>query len=451
LKSVLGRGLAATVGQKRLSGREPIIVFKRKLLQKMGSLFFMALVLVGCSGTTGSINARSTPTAATTNIPETDTPIPLTATPIPRKIAKFFVDGEPFEFIGAFIPGWYWGGENRTNDQTDVQLMESLKQAGITVLHLMPPYLLGAKFGSYNESGFRKLDFFLDQASKQNIRVIIPFVHGLAMTQPGHEPLYSPFGIEKLIQDQDFKNGFVSYMHAVVNRVNSINGRKYSEDPTILGWEIIEEPISGSHNYPQRPPNVTEYEVRQWLDEMARDLKAADPNHLVGVQYAASIEGLPELEDKSLSMLETPSMDFIEIEDGDVRVLQTERSNRLYDLTFETGKPVIMFISFTGLSYPDPGESVPNEERLMKVCDDYLWQADTLSSEFSAYHQKGAAGYFFFSWRVPGKQLNPIDKCFSYSLDTPLVVQAFQQMDAYLGPLNSPGSGFTEVRLVDAP
>ena len=289
-------------------------------------------------------------------------------------MAKFFVDGKPFEFVVAFIPGWYWGSDNRTNDQTDVQLFESLKQAGITVLHLMPPSLLGAKFGVYNESEFKKLDFLLDQASKQNIRVIIPFIHGLAMTQPGHEPLYSPYGIDTLIKDQDFKNGFVSYMLGVVNRVNSINGKKYSDDPTILGWEIIEEPISGDHNYPQRPPDVTQFEVRQWLDEMAKDLKTVDSKHLVGVQFAASIEGAPELEDKNSSILDTPSLDFIEIEDGDVRVLQTERSNHLYDLAFESGKPVILFISFTGLSYPDPGQSTPNEARLMKVCKDYSWQ-----------------------------------------------------------------------------
>ena len=420
----------------------------------MFNLFFAALLMAGCSGTSIGLTAQSTsvlPTATLTNIPSTATTIPSTATPITPKVAKFFVAGKPFEFVGAFIPGWYWGSDNRTNDQTDVQLLESLKQAGITVLHLMPPSLLGAKFGVYNESEFKKLDFLLDQASKQNIRVIIPFIHGLAMTQPGHEPLYSPYGIETLIKDQDFKNGFVSYMLGVVNRVNSINRKKYSDDPTILGWEIIEEPISGDHNYPQRPPDVTQFEVRQWLDEMAKDLKTVDSKHLVGVQFAASIEGAPELEDKNSSILDTPSLDFIEIEDGDVRVLQTERSNHLYDLAFESGKPVILFISFTGLSYPDPGQSTPNEARLMKVCNDYSWQANTLTSEFSAYHKKGAAGYFFFSWRVPGKQPNPMDKCFSYSLDIPLIVQSFQQMNVDLGSLNSPGSGFAEVRLVDNP
>ena len=222
-------------------------------------------------------------------------------------------------------------------------------------------------------------------------------------------------------------------MQAMANRVNSINGLKYSEDPTILGWEIIGEPISGAHNYPVRPPNVTHYEVRQWLDEMAKELKAVDPNHLVGINLTAGGDGAPEFEDKNLSILETPSLDFIEIEDADVRVLQTERSNHIYDLAFGTGKPVIMYISFTGLSNPEA------------VCNDYLWQANTLYSEFSAYHSKGPAGFVFFSWRVPGTQPPDFDKCFSYSLDTPFVVQSFQRMNAYLGPLNVPGLGFTTI------
>ena len=306
----------------------------------------------------------------------------------------------------------------------------------------MPP-IVDAQFGVYKETEFRKLDSFLNQASRLGIRVLIQFIHNIAMTQPGYGPFYSPYGIETLIRDQSFKDAFILHMQAMANRVNSINGLRYSEDPTILGWVIIMEPISGAHNYPVRPPNVTHYEVRQWLDEMARELKAVDPNHLIGISVSAAGEGDPELEDKRQSILETPSLDFIEIEDGDVRVLQNERTNRYYDLAFGTGKPVVMFVSFTGLSYPDPGQSVPNEARMMAACNDYQWQANTLFSEFSAYRGKGAAGFSFFSWRVPGQQAPDFDRCFSYSLDIPLVVQSFQQMNALLGPRNAPGLGFT--------
>ena len=415
-------------------------------LRSLSGISAIALVLAGCGGT--GTGASASPAAKPSIFVQAATPVPndstptLAASPTPAKTGGFTLAGKAFEFSGAFIPGWYWGLASRTND---AKLLSSAKQAGITVLHLMPPLLVAAKCGVYDQTEFKALDLFLDQASKQNIRVIIPFIHGLAMTQQGHGALTSSYGIETLIKDPKFKACFVSYMKAVVQRVNTVNKRKYSADPTIFGWEIIEEPISGEHNYPVRPPNVTLYEVRQWLDEMAKDLKAMDPNHLVGVQFSAAAIDTTELDDSSRSILDTPSLDFLEIEDGDVRVLQTERSNHLYDSAFKTGKPVVLFLSFTGLSYPDPGQSTPNDARLAKACSDLAWQATTLSAEFTAYQKKGAAGYVVFSWRLPGTTPDPIDRCFSYSTDTKLVFQALQKINATLGGLNSPGTGFASV------
>ena len=368
-----------------------------------------------------------------------DSCLAATASPAAPTAAQIHIDGQQFEYVGAFIPGWYWG--QRVSDQTDAQLVQSARSAGFRVLHVMLPSIV-ERFGVYSESEFHKLDNLLAQASADGMRVVILFIHNIGMTQTGFGPFYSPFGIETLIKDPDFKSAFVDYMKAMVNRVNSVSGVRYADDPTILGWEIIMEPISGDHNYPVRPPNVTHSEVRQWLDEMARELKAVDSNHLVGVSLSAAGEGDPELDDMNQSVLETPSLDFIEIEDGDVRVLQTERSNRYYDLALATGKPVILFVSLTGLSYPDPGETVPNETRVAEACNDLLWQADTLLSEFSAYLGKGAAGFSFFSWRVPGFQAPDFDACFSYSLDTAPVVRSFLQMNELLGPLNVAGPGF---------
>lgn len=415
-------------------------------LRSLSAILAIALVLAGCGGT--ATGASASPASTPTSFVQEATPTPAEATPTvaasstPARTGGFTLDGKPFEFSGAFIPGWYWGLATRSND---AKLLSSAKQAGITVLHLMPPLLIGTKCGVYDQTEFKALDLFLDEASKQNIRVIIPFIHGLAMTQQGHGALTSPYGIETLIKDPKFKACFVSYMKAVVQRVNTVNKRKYLADPTIFGWDIIEEPISGEHNYPVRPPNVTLYEVRQWLDEMAKDLKAMDPNHLVGVQFSAAAIDTVELDDSTRSILATPSLDFLEIEDGDVRVLQTARSNHIYDSVFKTGKPVVLYLAFTGLGYPDPGQSTPNDARVAKACSDSAWQAATLSAEFTAYQKKGAAGYIVFSWRLPGTTPDPVDRCFSYSTDTKLVFQALQKFNTILGSLNTPGAGLVKV------
>jgi hypothetical protein len=406
---------------------------KLKALRRAGIVLLVLTLSVGCGVTPVAPTISAAPTLP-------PTPVLATVTPLPAPAASgFFVADQPFTFLGAFIPGWYWG---QRSEQADMDLLQSAKQAGFTVLHVMPP-IIDLEFGKYNEAEFQKLDFFLDQAGKQGLRVMIPFIHGLGMTQPGYGAFHHPFGIQALVKDPDFKNGFLLHMQAMVERVNSVNGKVYAQDPTIMGWLIIEEPISGPQNYPQGPPDVTWLEVRAWLDEMATALKTMDPNHPVGINLTASIEGSPELEDKATSLLEIPSLDFLEMEDGDVRVLQQARSNHLYDLAFETGKPVIMYLSFTGMSYPDPGQFENNMERMMKICRDYDWQAKTLYDEFSAYREKGAAGYIIFSWRSALMFPPEYDQCFSYSLENQPVMESLQRVSAEIGAQEKPG--FVEI------
>ena len=37
---------------------------------------------------------------------------------------------------------------------------------------------------------------------------------------------------------------YKGYIRAVVTRVNTVNGRTYSEDPTVFSWELANEPTS---------------------------------------------------------------------------------------------------------------------------------------------------------------------------------------------------------------
>ena len=63
-------------------------------------------------------------------------------------------------------------------------------------------------------------------------------------------------------------------------RRNTYNGRVYKEDPTILAWDLLNEPRESSGNYGN---------VQTWIDMMASFLKAQDPNHMVGHACASII------------------------------------------------------------------------------------------------------------------------------------------------------------------
>ena len=42
--------------------------------------------------------------------------------------------------------------------------------------------------------------------------------------------------------DTGARSIYKDYVKAIVTRENSINGRKYSEDPTLMSWGLLNEP-----------------------------------------------------------------------------------------------------------------------------------------------------------------------------------------------------------------
>src|SRR5512141_219804 len=63
---------------------------------------------------------------------------------------------------------------------------------------------------------------------------------------------------------------FKSFISHVVNRVNTVTGVAYKDDPHVLGWEIINE------------PNTTPG-IKDWFIDIGGYVKSVDPNHMVGV------------------------------------------------------------------------------------------------------------------------------------------------------------------------
>lgn len=53
--------------------------------------------------------------------------------------------------------------------------------------------------------------------------------------------------------------------------MNSINGRAYKDDPTIFGWDLINEPRCFQCGDG----------LREWVSEMAAFVKSIDPHHLL--------------------------------------------------------------------------------------------------------------------------------------------------------------------------
>jgi len=173
--------------------------------------------------------------------------------------------------------------------------------------------------GVYDERGLKALDFVLETARKYGLQVILSFIdnwkyyNGVDQymdwsTSAPPRPAGTKSPSKDLVGDYDdaifqcpngmdlkrnetfrhamfFKdpgaiNIYKKHVAFMINRVNSFNGRAYKDDPTIIAWNLINEPrcedwVDGNADCPSR--------VQNWLDMMSKHVRNLDPNHLITV------------------------------------------------------------------------------------------------------------------------------------------------------------------------
>ncbi|KAK9811999.1 hypothetical protein WJX73_007485 [Symbiochloris irregularis] len=127
--------------------------------------------------------------------------------------------------------------------------------------------------GVYNEAVWESLDFVLDEASKRNLSLIIPIEdYWLSIDRYIN---WSDTATEKndFYIDWTIRNLYKDHLTVYTSRINSINGKRYSEDPAVYAWDLINEPRCTGCGWA----------LQAWVEEMAVFMKAIDPNHMVGI------------------------------------------------------------------------------------------------------------------------------------------------------------------------
>jgi len=141
--------------------------------------------------------------------------------------------------------------------------------------------------GVYDENQFMLFDYIMEAARDNGIRIII--------TLEGYWEAYG--GIDQRLEweglasgdhasrsvfftDEGCKEQYKNYVTHFVNRINSISGIAYKNDPVLFAWELMNEP-----RYQNATPNEnsTGETLRAWVDEMAGLIKSLDTNHMVSV------------------------------------------------------------------------------------------------------------------------------------------------------------------------
>jgi mannan endo-1,4-beta-mannosidase len=146
-------------------------------------------------------------------------------------------------------------------------------------------YWDGTGHPKYNDgpNGLERLDGVLARARQAGIRLIIPFTNNWGdfggmdkyvewAGRTHHDDFYT---------DPAIRGWFRDYIAHLLDRTNTVTGVKYRDDPTIMAWDLANEPrCVGSGRFPKSASCTTET-VTAWADEMSAFIKSKDRRHLV--------------------------------------------------------------------------------------------------------------------------------------------------------------------------
>ncbi|MFF4807286.1 cellulase family glycosylhydrolase [Micromonospora chersina] len=220
-----------------------------------------------------------------------------------RKGDRLFLDGKPFRFAGT--NNYYL--EYKSRAMVD-DVFADARAAGFTVLRHWGFLDIGTPGGTdsvagpsdgvwfqhwdgtkpaYNDGpdGLQRLDYVLYAARRAGIRVVVPLTNnwrdfgGMDQYVRWRGGRYH----DEFYTDPVIRGWYRDWVSHVLDRVNPLTGVAYRDDPTVLAWELANEPrCKGSGVYPTSPTCSTETLTR-WADEMSRHVKTVDRRHLVGV------------------------------------------------------------------------------------------------------------------------------------------------------------------------
>jgi mannan endo-1,4-beta-mannosidase len=230
----------------------------------------------------------------------------VTATPAPAgnvgfvraQNAQFVLDGQRFDFVGtvafALLAGKIYGIESFTHDVIAAARANNFRVVRTWGYFLGRPESIEPAPRQYNESALQALDWVIKQFDDAGIRLVVPLFgrydnFGGMLTYAqwvGRGPDLVAF-----YTDPNAKALYKDYVRMLLNRTNVYTGRQYKNEPTILAWELADEP-----NLPDvdRSGNI----FHAWASEMAAFVKSVDSNHLLGTGeegYDTSLAGYSDV------------------------------------------------------------------------------------------------------------------------------------------------------------
>ncbi|MDE2111131.1 MAG: mannanase [Alphaproteobacteria bacterium] len=219
---------------------------------------------------------------------------------------RFHLRGESYSYVGTNMwYGAYLGAPTGNRDRLRREL-DALAAMGVTNLRVLGSSELSPLKNSmrpafrgrtrpYNENLLVGLDYLLAEMGKRSLKAVIYLNnywewtggmvtylywtnggHYIDMNDPAHPwPAFADLSAQ--FYGSTAANAlYRNYVGAVVRRRNTVTGVAYRDDPTIMSWQLANEPRpGGSMAYVQFDAFYA------WIAHTAKFIKTLDANHLV--------------------------------------------------------------------------------------------------------------------------------------------------------------------------
>ncbi len=247
---------------------------------------------------------------------------------------RFMIGQKPFRFVGANVALMY-------RDEDRERMPETLRQAAHAGIKVVRVWAFGeggpndvkpmADFadwprhhyfrlapGQWNEDAFVHLDKVIAEAAKNNIYVqlcltnwwrdtggVTQYLRWAGINDAADDSFEFGINNDKAIlfyTNPETRRLYKEHVEKLATRRNTVTGVLYRDDPSIFGWELMNEAQVITGRWAER---------RAWFAEMSAYLKSLDPNHLISPGdwgYRSASERREWLADHAL-----PTIDYCDV------------------------------------------------------------------------------------------------------------------------------------------
>ncbi len=231
----------------------------------------------------------------------------------------FVLDGRPWYVCGTNL--WYGAHLGRPSNPAGrarlVRELDRLRDLGVNNLRVLgaaeacaTPNALRPAIqtapGVYNEDLLQGLDYLVQEAGRRDMKLVI-FLNNF-WDWSGGMPQYLSWtgsGPALAVESAPWKeyNRVLSsfytneaaqamyrrYFAMLLDRTNTLTGRKYRDEPAIMSWELANEPRPGARD---GQDDAVFAAFMEWIGSTSARLHSIDPNHLVTTGSEGTMGGL---------------------------------------------------------------------------------------------------------------------------------------------------------------